>query len=227
MTPKFDMSLVPPDPDLSFECALWEAGIYNIAGIDEAGRGPIAGPVAAAAVILPPDPDMAVKLKGVRDSKQMTADDREYWAGCLKILVADWGVGFASAEEIDQSGIISAIRLAVARALSKLVIRPEHLLLDYLRMPDSAYPQTALIKGDSRCISIAAASILAKTARDAHLCELDGLYPGYGFASNKGYCTPDHMIALNELGPCPIHRYSFRPIKIDEQESNPEEETDE
>jgi ribonuclease HII len=227
MTPKFDTSLLPPDPDLSFERSLWETGVIKVAGIDEAGRGPIAGPVTAAAVIFPPDLSMAVKLKGVRDSKQMTAANREFWAECLKNQVEDWGIGFASADEIDQIGIIHAIYLAVSRALNKLKIKPEHLLFDYLQMPDCNFPQTPLVKGDARCLSIAAASVLAKVARDAHLCELDGLYPGYGFASNKGYCTPDHLAALDKLGPCPIHRYSFRPIRKEEPESKPEEENNE
>jgi ribonuclease HII len=224
MPPKFDKALIPISPDLSFEGSLWEAGIFKVAGIDEAGRGPIAGPVTAAVVILPPDPDMAVKLSGVRDSKQMTAAEREFWSACLKTAVVDWGIGFASSVEIDQMGIIPATCLAINRALATLKISPEHLLLDYLRLPDWKFPQTPIVKGDARCLSVAAASVLAKVARDAHLCELDEMYPGYGFASHKGYCTPEHQNALQHLGPCPIHRHSFRPIRVDEQGIEPQEE---
>jgi ribonuclease HII len=227
MTPKFDMSLIPPDPDLSFESTLWQSGLMRVAGMDEAGRGPIAGPVTAAAIILPPDPVLAVKLRGVRDSKQMTAADREFWADCLKTTAWDWGIGSASSYEIDQMGIIPATRLAAIRSLLALKIAPEHLLIDYLRIPECDFPQTPLVKGDARCLSIAAASVLAKVSRDAHLCELDELYPGYNFAANKGYCTPEHITALQVLGPCPIHRQTFRPIRVEDPAEEPEEDIDE
>lgn len=212
MSSRFDTSLLPPDPDLSFESALWTCGIRSIAGIDEAGRGPLAGPVSAAAVILPPDACIGSKLKGVRDSKQMTREEREYWETVLRNLALSYGVGFASAEEIDQIGIVPATRLAALRALDSLNAAPEHILLDFIHLPECSVPQTSLIKGDCRSLSIASASVLAKTARDAYLREMDQVYPGYGFADHKGYGTPAHLSALKELGPCPIHRRSFHPV---------------
>jgi ribonuclease HII len=213
MTAKFDLSLIPPKPDLSFELPLWESGIRFIAGIDEAGRGPLAGPVCAAAVILTPDPALIERLDGVRDSKQMRPEDREFWAEVLRNEAFSYGVGFASPGEIDRSGILPATRLAIQRALEMLSIRPEHLLLDYLKLPENMTPQTAITKGDARSLSIAAASILAKTSRDALMCEMDSRYPTYGFVQHKGYATPAHLRALDKFGPCPIHRFSFAPIR--------------
>ncbi len=207
--PAFDLSLLPPEPDLSFEIALWKAGLPAIAGIDEAGRGALAGPVVAAAVILPMEEKLTEVLHGVRDSKQLTADQRQ--RACQKILVVavDWGVGLATSEEIDQAGILPATRLAACRAVEALHNRPSHLLLDYLFLPEIGIPQTALIKGDCRSMSIAAASILAKTTRDALLCELELTYPGYGFAAHKGYGTRAHREAIRQRGTCPAHRFSF------------------
>ena len=213
MTTRFDPTLIPSRPSLEFEISLWNAGSTQVAGIDEAGRGPLAGPVAAAAVILPMDPLVGATLIGVRDSKQMTPDQREYWAGCLRGVAVDYGIGFASSEEIDTVGIVLATHRAVLRALSAMRIQPNHLLLDYLTLPDYPIPQTSLTKGDARCLSIAAASILAKTERDRLMDELDCQYPGYGFTRHKGYGTPEHLKALQRLGPCPIHRMTFRPIK--------------
>lgn len=205
----FDRSLLPPEPDLSFEQGLWAAGITKVAGIDEAGRGALAGPVAAAAVILPPKQEILELLEGVRDSKQMTPEQRE--VARIKIIhyAIAWGVGFSSAEEIDQMGIVPATRQAAGRALESLNSPPGHLLMDYLFLPEVQLPQTALIKGDCRSLSIAAASILAKTARDALLRELDKAYPGYGFAAHKGYGTLAHRQALQRIGTSPVHRLSF------------------
>ena len=205
----FDPSLLPPEPDLSFELALWDAGLTRVAGIDEAGRGALAGPVAAAAIILPPEQEIAGRLKGVRDSKQMTPCQREIARGKILQYAAAWGVGFATAEEIDQMGILPATRLAACLALEALTLTPLHLLLDYLFLPDIPTPQTALIKGDCRSLSIAAASILAKTSRDALMREFDLTYPGYGFAAHKGYGTLAHREALYRLGASPVHRISF------------------
>jgi ribonuclease HII len=207
--PTFDSSLLPAEPDLSFELALWQAGIAWVAGIDEAGRGALAGPVAAAAVILPWDETVARQLSGVRDSKQMSAARRE--VARVKIIqhALAWGVGLSTNEEIDQLGILPATRLAASRALAALNTAPLHLLLDYLFLPDLAIPQTSLIKGDCRSLSIASASVLAKTTRDALLRELDISYPEYGFASHKGYGTAGHRSALKRLGACPAHRLSF------------------
>ena len=203
---------IPPDPDLSFEVQLWQSGAQRIAGIDEAGRGALAGPVAAAAVIFLPEPALSHKLEGVRDSKQMTPNDRSAWAQRLPGIALDWAVGFAEADEIDALGIVPATRLAIRRALSQLSTQPDHLLVDFLKLPDENIPQTSLIKGDARSLSIAAASILAKTSRDGLCSDLEMKYPGYGFARHKGYGTRFHLNALARLGPSPAHRRSFKPL---------------
>jgi ribonuclease HII len=213
MNKRFDPSLLPPAPNISFEKKLWNAGIEHVAGIDEAGRGALAGPVAAAAVILPPQPSIVEKLNGLKDSKQLTASQRVEWAEYLRSIALAWGIGFASHAEIDQQGIVPATRLAVQRAVANSKIAPQHLLLDYLFLPDDETPQTNLIKGDERSLSIAGASILAKTARDKLLIELESEYPGYRFAQHKGYGTSQHLDALDRLGPSPIHRFTFAPIK--------------
>ncbi len=207
--PAFDLSLLPDVPDLTFEQALWGAGLFCVAGIDEAGRGALAGPVAAAVVIFPPEPDLSCRVEGVRDSKQLTAQQRESLRDKIFKAAIAWGLGFASAQEIDQIGILPATRLAAWRALESLSQVPQHLLIDYLFLPDVNIPQTALIKGDCRVLSIAAASILAKTGRDAEMRKLDQCYPGYGFATHKGYGTLAHRQALARLGPCQEHRLSF------------------
>jgi ribonuclease HII len=209
MSARFDPALLPTAPDLSFEQALWAAGVSHVAGIDEAGRGPLAGPVAAGVVILPPHPEMMERLAGVRDSKQMTPAQREAACGRIQKAALGYGVGFAEAAEIDELGILPATQLAAWRALQALEVAPEHLLLDYLFLPDIDLPQTSLIKGDCRSLSIAAASVLAKTARDARLVAMEQEYPGYGFARHKGYGTAVHREALQRLGPCREHRRSF------------------
>jgi ribonuclease HII len=211
--PAFDVSLLPPDPDLSFEQILWQAGIIDVAGIDEAGRGALAGPVTASAVILPQKEGLSELLKGVRDSKQMTPSEREIAREQISEYAKCWGVGFATSDEIDQVGIVPATRLAARRAVECLSLPPSHLLLDYLFLPEVTIPQTALIKGDCRSLSIAVASVLAKTSRDALMRELDQTYPGYGFATHKGYGTRAHREALQRLGPSPIHRLSFTLLK--------------
>jgi ribonuclease HII len=208
--PGFDLSLLPTNPDLSFETTLWQAGLSAVAGIDEAGRGALAGPVCAAAVILPPDPNISSQLAGVRDSKQLTREAREVAREVILRHALTWGVGFASSQEIDENGIVPATRLAACRALEGLAIPPMHILLDYLFLPEITVPQTALVKGDCRSLSIAAASVLAKTARDEVLKDLEHDYPGYGFASHKGYGTLAHRHAIQQLGACPVHRLSFR-----------------
>jgi ribonuclease HII len=200
-------------PDLSFELPLWQAGLSALAGLDEAGRGAWAGPVSAAAVILPPDPGLTARLHGVRDSKQMTAKQRTAWAIQIKKTALAWAVGFASQAEIDQTNILAATRLAMQRALAQLALAPEHLLIDAVRLPAVTLPQTVLIKGDVRSLSIAASSVLAKTARDALLVAWDEEYPLYGFARHKGYGTALHQSALQKQGPCPLHRRSFAPIR--------------
>lgn len=207
-----DPTLLPQAPDLSFESLLWSQTLTYVAGIDEAGRGALAGPVAAAAVVLPADLEIVQRLAGVRDSKQMTPSQRERWAAEIKLQAVSWVVGTASPQEIDAIGILPATRLAVHRALDLLELEVEHLLLDYLLLPECTLPQTSLIKGDRRSLSIAAASILAKTARDAWMRELEEQFSGYGFAVHKGYGTERHLAALERLGPSAAHRKSFRPI---------------
>jgi ribonuclease HII len=204
---------LPKQPTLDFELALWAQGVDWVAGLDEAGRGAWCGPVCAGAVTLPQDLAVLQRLSGVRDSKQMSVKARSVWAERIRSEAVGWGVGFASNEEIDAIGILPATRLAMERALAGCDIRPEHLLIDAVRLPGVATPQTSLVKGDVRVLSIAAASVLAKTARDAVMIELDGLYPGYGFARHKGYGTKIHQEALLRLGPCAVHRRSFAPLR--------------
>jgi ribonuclease HII len=198
-------------PDLSYEANLWPY-YRHIAGLDEAGRGALAGPVAVGAVILPQNrSSLARSLDGVRDSKQMTPHERESLAPRIKEAALTWNVGFASAEEIDSQGIVPATRLAALRALSGLSLAPQFLLTDFrLELPQLDVSQTALVKGDALCLSIAAASVLAKTARDQLMCELDLQYRGYGLGKHKGYGTQAHRSALQQLGSSPIHRKSFQ-----------------
>jgi ribonuclease HII len=209
----FDRSELPASPDLRFESELWAKGLLRVAGLDEAGRGAWAGPVSAGVVILPADPQITTRLSGVRDSKEMTPAERAAWAEIIRASATAWGVGFASNTEIDALGIVPATRLAMLRALECLAFPPEHLLIDALRLPGNPLRQTPLIKGDARSLSIAASSVLAKTARDALMVALEEQFPGYGFARHKGYGTAVHAEALQRLGPCEIHRYSFEPVK--------------
>jgi len=204
--------VLPIKPNLFFEKQLWGEGFRVIAGLDEAGRGAWAGPVYAAAIALPNDNHVFRVLDGVRDSKQMTARQRARYEGCIKSVSIAWGVGSASEGEIDQLGIVPATCLAMQRAIDELVYPPNHLLIDYISMRDCACPQLSLPKGDCRSLSIAAASVLAKTTRDAFMIAQDANYPGYGFARHKGYGTALHRAALKELGPTPFHRKSFKPI---------------
>lgn len=203
-----------PPPHLDLETPFWQAGLHHVAGLDEAGRGAWAGPVAAAAVILPPNAGIIKKLQGVRDSKQMTARQREHWASVIQTHAAAWAVGFASPQEIDEIRIVSATRLAMGRALEQLCQQPQHLLIDALLLPNIEVSQTAIIRGDSISLSIAAASVLAKTTRDALMASMDNSHPGYQFARHKGYGTRKHQAALARLGPCDIHRKSFAPIRV-------------
>jgi len=206
MTPKID------SPHLKFENGLWKSGLKHVVGLDEAGRGAMAGPVAVGAVILPDDdPHLARTLACARDSKQMTPRQRELCAPIIKETALAWSVALASPEEIDQLGIVPATRLAAMRALEPLILVPDFLLTDFrLELPESELPQTSLPKGDQRCLSIAAASILAKTTRDALMRELDGQYPGYGLGQNKGYGTQAHRSAMMRLGYSPAHRKTFK-----------------
>jgi ribonuclease HII len=214
MTPRFDPGLIPPHPNCSIEASLWHAGLSLVAGLDEAGRGAWAGPVFAATVVLPPEPGIENFLSGVRDSKQMSPAQRQHWAGEIQFNALAWGIGWAEAVEIDQIGILPATRLAMARAVEQLGEIPQYLLVDgNFKLPELPLPQQALIKGDRRSLSIAAASVLAKTVRDSLLTYYEADYPGYGFARHKGYGTALHRSTLQNLGPCPIHRRSFAPLR--------------
>lgn len=199
------------NPDLAYEQGLWSV-CKNIAGMDEAGRGALAGPVCVGAVILPnSDPLLTQTLSGVRDSKQLSPRKRGELAPQIKESVQAWGVGFATAEEIDMLGIVPATRLAAGRALEMLHCFPDFLLTDFrLELPELDIPQAALVKGDQRSLSIAAASILAKTARDDLMRQLDLNHPEYGFSKHKGYGTTFHCQKIRALGYSPIHRKTFK-----------------
>jgi ribonuclease HII len=209
-------------PSLDYEMRLWQAGYQRVAGMDEAGRGALAGPVCAAAVTLPIDPSLTQTLREVRDSKLMTPLRRQAWAPVIQATALGWGIGYASAQEIDSLGIVPATKLAGMRALAQLSpyplspssfspspLFPDYLLTDYLVFPELELPQTALVKGDRLSLSVAAASVLAKTARDACMREFDSLFPAYGFARHKGYGTRFHQDAIRCFGPSEIHRKSF------------------
>lgn len=203
-------------PNLKFESDLWDSGLLHVAGLDEAGRGALAGPVAVGAVILPHDdkPLLSRTLRLVRDSKQLTALARESLAPTIKDIALAWSVGFADADEIDSQGIVHATRLAAIRALHQFSISPEYLLTDFrLELPQLDISQTSIVRGDAHCLSIACASILAKTERDALLRELDERHPGYGLGKHKGYGTQAHRSALRRLGLSSVHRktFSFKP----------------
>jgi ribonuclease HII len=195
---------------LRFENELWEQGHTHVAGVDEAGRGPLAGPVVAAAAILP----RGWKLEGLDDSKKI-ADEarRDTLAEAIKRGAVAWAVGVAEAEEIDRLNIRRASLLAMHRALQALGIQPTFVLLDAFTIPECPLPQRGIIKGDALSLSIAAASVLAKTTRDRLMRELDVQYPGYGLAEHKGYPTASHVQALRERGVLPIHRRSFAPVR--------------
>ncbi|MGE6759168.1 ribonuclease HII [Corallococcus sp. AB049A] len=195
---------------LKFETELWEQGLLHVAGVDEAGMAPLAGPVVAAAAILP----RGYKLKGLDDSKKiLDPDKREALAEALKRDVVAWAVGRAEVEEIDQLNIYHAGLLAMRRAVEGLGLKPDYVLVDARTIPQCPSPQRGIIKGDSLSLSIAAASVLAKTTRDRQMAELDARYPGYGLAAHKGYPTAQHVQAIQALGVLPIHRRSFGPVR--------------
>lgn len=194
---------------LCFEAALWEQGVTCIAGVDEAGMGTLAGPVVAAAAILPP----GFRPRGLDDSKVLDEAERERLAVEIKAGAVAWALGSASHQEVDAIDVYRAGLLAMRRAVEALAVAPQHLLVDARRLPELRIPQQGIVKGDARSLSIAAASVLAKTARDALMRELDARHPGYGFARHKGYGAPEHLEALRRLGPCPIHRLTFAPVK--------------
>lgn len=197
-------------PGLQLEKALWKKGVRLVGGIDEAGRGAWAGPVMAGAVILPTGPCIQISLAGVRDSKKMTPKQRDYWVEAIKSCSLAWSVGQASAAEIDALGILPATRLAMQRAIQGLALAPEYCLFDFIHWKDCPFPGEKFIRGEALSLSIAAASVLAKTTRDAFLRELDEQVPGYGFGRHKGYGTALHRAAIHSLGLSDIHRKSFK-----------------
>lgn len=180
-----------------------------LAGVDEAGRGPLAGDVVAAAVILDPDKP----IEGLNDSKKLTEKRREILFEEITLRARSWCIARASVAEIDQLNILQASLLAMKRAVDGLSVVPEHVLVDGNKLPRWSYPAEAVVKGDSRVAAISAASILAKVTRDREMCQLDKQYPGYGFAGHKGYPTRTHLAALEQLGITPVHRTSYGPVK--------------
>ncbi len=203
-------------PDLTFETAVYQPPtICHIAGLDEAGRGALAGPVVAAAVILPLDsPSLAKQLAGVNDSKQLTAVKREALYTVVMETAVACGIGQVPAAVIDKIGIIPATRQAMRAALSQLTVTADYLLIDgRIRLASLPTPQQSIIRGDSKSLSIAAASILAKVTRDRYMVAQDSRFPTYGFAKHKGYGTAVHLQALAKHGPSPLHRQSFAPLR--------------
>jgi len=201
---------------LEHEHAALRSGVSRLAGVDEAGRGPLAGPVVAAAVVFPAHllREPPATLRGLNDSKQLSAARREQLFEALRGLdEVEIGVSVVEAGEIDRLNILRATHAAMARALSDLPSLPERALVDGLAVPGLPCPSENLIKGDSRSFSIAAASIVAKVTRDHLMLELDAKYPQYGFARHKGYGTREHLAALDQHGPCPAHRHSFAPVR--------------
>jgi ribonuclease HII len=201
---------------LAFERALWQKGVLRVAGVDEAGCGPLAGPVVAAAVVFPSlwvTAGLAAKLRGLNDSKQLTEEQRDkFFAVLTSHPEIRWGIASVEAELIDQINILQAAHRAMSLALEQLQPPPEHVLVDGRPVKSLRFPSTPLIKGDARSYSIAGASVLAKVTRDRMMVEYARQYPAYGFAEHKGYGTPQHLAALAEHGPCPIHRRSFSPF---------------
>lgn len=200
--------LLPPDP-LAFERQAAQDGFSAIAGVDEAGRGPLAGPVVAAAVILPPDPD----LPGVTDSKLLKESRREELFELIMARAVAVGIGVSSPDVIDRINILQASLLAMKKAVAKLAVSADYLLVDGNFTVPMPLPQRTIVKGDFFSLSIASASIIAKVTRDRLMCQLDFKYPGYGFAEHKGYGCRSHLAAIAALGPSPVHRRTFRGVK--------------
>ena len=207
---------------LGFERDLWEKGTSLVAGVDEAGCGPLAGPVVAGAVIFPHawrERGLDSRLRGLNDSKQLTAEQREkYYRIIMSHPEIRFGIAMVDVETIDRINILQAAHRAMSLALDQLQPAPQHVLVDGRRVKSLRFPSTPLIKGDCRSYSIAAASVLAKVTRDRVMLEFDRMYPGYGFALHKGYGTPQHLAAIAAQGPCPIHRRSFSPFRPVETE---------
>lgn len=202
---------------LGFEQELWQKGLSLVAGVDEVGCGPLAGPVVAAAVVFPSSwlqTGLCSKLRGLNDSKQLNEQEREkYFAILISLPEVRHAVAVVDVETIDHLNILQAAHRAMALALAQLQPEPEHVLVDGRRVKTLRIPHTPVVKGDCKSYSIAAASVVAKVTRDRLMIEYERQYPGYGFAHHKGYATPEHVNAINRLGPCPIHRRSFAPFR--------------
>jgi len=194
-----------PSAPYRYEGQAWRAGHARVAGIDEAGRGPLAGPVVAAAVVVTPEH----RIRGVRDSKLLPPERREALFDEIFRCALAVGVSIVDHETIDRVNILQATRLAMLDALARLPVPPDFVITDFVVLPSVPCPQKNLVDGDARCASVAAASIVAKVTRDRLMLEHDKQFPEYGFARHKGYATPDHLAALDRFGPCPIHRRSF------------------
>ena len=198
-----------PDPTLERERALWAKGYHIVAGLDEVGRGPIAGPVLAAAVVFPPGQE---HIEGLRDSKLLSAKERERLAEEIRRAAVAWSLGGASVREIDRLNIRRATALAMRRALARLPHRPDYVLLDGTALPELERDHEPIVDGDALCQTVSAAAVLAKCARDLLMSRLAARHPEYGWEHNKGYGTPDHLAALTHAGPCAHHRVSFSPL---------------
>jgi len=195
----------PPSAPYHYEARAWKTGVTRLAGIDEAGRGPLAGPVVAAAVIIGPER----RIKGLADSKLLTAEQRDALFERITERAVAIGVGIVDHETIDRINILQATRRAMIEALAALSVAPDFVITDFVALRDLTCPQRNLIDGDARCASVAAASIIAKVTRDRLMLDADRTFPEYGFARHKGYATPEHLAALDRLGPCPLHRRTF------------------
>lgn len=200
-------------PNFAEESSLYCQGYRLIAGIDEAGRGALAGPVVAAAVILPQSISEITWLPLIRDSKELSPTKRKLLFESITKEAIAIGTGIVDSETIDSLGILAATKLAMCKAIEQLVYRPDFLLIDCITLPQLGIAQKSIIKGDKLCTSIACASIVAKVTRDRIMIDLDRCYPGYGLANHKGYGTEEHLSKLRYLGPSPVHRQSFAPVK--------------
>jgi ribonuclease HII len=194
-----------PSAPYRYEGQAWRSGFPRVAGVDEAGRGPLAGPVVAAAVVVTPEH----RIRGVCDSKLLTPERREELFVAIHERALAVGVAIVDHATIDRVNILQATRLAMVDALRRLPIAPDLIITDFVVLPEVPCPQKNLVDGDARCASVAAASIVAKVTRDRIMLELDTQFPEYGFAQHKGYATPDHLAALDRYGPCPVHRRTF------------------
>jgi ribonuclease HII len=208
-------STIPPSnlsPTLDEEARLWAAGYERVAGVDEVGRGALAGPVVAAAVIIPPFTTLSGVWAEVRDSKLLRPTARLALVEPIQQAASAWGIGMVGAPLIDEVGIAAATRQAMMQAIAALCVPPDFLLIDWVKLPESGIPQLCTPKADQKMASVAAASILAKVTRDQLLEGVGGAHPRYGFGEHKGYGTAQHLAALAEHGPCPEHRRSFAPL---------------